>query len=657
MQQEKRSIQSRYLVLILALAIAAGSGIVYWKVRRDRASKVAAVEQLIDEGMYGEAMVLLRSIAEHDTDPRLFRSQVECLIALGRYEELHNLYFRDPAFFQTDEQAALVVARTLCSRGDNASYRSLRGQWTGRETRLAAWLAFDADQLIRAGRHDEAKQLLSDGELPTGSNAGRLTRLAMLHQGSPNQAWDYLQQAYRDSPRDPTVRLFRGQILETTGRNAEARVEYVAACLADTANPAMRDQLARFYQRRGNLYQAVRTWSEGIDQTPADFIEFSVLFWNRLAHPAKVHWDGRQLSPGRCQPLVKYLIELPAERWWDQTRFTQAAPDAEAGIAKPELRWLQVLDRLQAGDVQAVSTLLAEHRIQLEPINPPLYRVLSLWGSFMVHGELDPFDQWEIAASGDPDRHQFLRSIDAWHAEQKAGAENAGDKLAGQSSTELESFFASRRALAAMLMTTGWVEAAIRFDEQCESLPTATPDWYGYAMVQALRMNRSPEQALSYLKTQASTPELKLVHGEILLGLNQATAAEAQLRPLSTLTNAVGRRANWLLSIELISRGSLSEAKRFVDSNPGFAGSVNGQELLAQIAVATGDEETATRIMAAIEQDSIQAKAFLARQAYSAERWEESERLTAQLIEEIPDAMQLRENLRSIDAAKRSSAN
>lgn len=652
MQSHSNRLHNRLLLGILALTVVAGAGISYWKVQRNRDDKVSSIRQLIDQGMHSEAMVLLSSDPERDSNPLLFQSHVECLIALRRYKELHYLYFQDPAYFRRDEVAALIVARSLCSSGKLTSYRSLRNHWQGRESREAAWLAFDADQLIRSGRTREAKQLLCESELPKGNNAGRLTRLAMLHQSSPEQAWDYLRQAYQDSPQDPTVRLFRAQVLEAAGRNAEARVEYVAACLADTTNPAMRDQLACFYQRRGNLYQAMTTWSEGVDQSPADFIEFSLLFWHRVAHPAKVNWDGRQLSPGRCQPLVRYLIELPSDRWWDEDLFARTFPDDDTDLAKPYLRWLHVLDRLSDKDVPAASDLLLEYRDQLQPTNRSLYRYLCMWIDFMECGELDPLDRWEVVASTDTDRHQFLSSIDELHAQQQGREHSAAINV-----DELTSFLQSDHALPGILMATGWVEAGIRFHPVLASSSGQTTDWYEYAMVQALRMNRSPDEALAYLQTCAATPELDLVHGEILLGTERISEAHALLRPLASFTNAVGRRATWLLCMDLMGRNKVSDARHLVMANDVIANSVMGKELLAQIAVAAGDDATATHIMTSIQQESIQAKAYLAREAYSSQRWDDSQQLTVQLTKEIPDAMQLRNNLRAINAAKRASAN
>ena len=74
-----------------------------------------------------------------------------------------------------------------------------------------------------------------------------------------------------------------------------------------------------------------------------------------------------------------------------------------------------------------------------------------------------------------------------------------------------------------------------------------------------------------------------------------------------------------------------------------------GSELLANIAVRTGQTAEAERIYKTIADRSIPARAFLAKQAFDQHNWTEARRLTSELVQVAPEDLQFRANLAVID--------
>ncbi len=91
------------------------------------------------------------------------------------------------------------------------------------------------------------------------------------------------------------------------------------------------------------------------------------------------------------------------------------------------------------------------------------------------------------------------------------------------------------------------------------------------------------------------------------------------------------------------------EAKKWVLQNPQLSGDLLGRELLANIAVRTGQTAEAEAIYKSIVQTSLPAKAFLAKQAYDRHNWAEARRLTGELVQQAPEDLQFRANLAVID--------
>ncbi|MCB1119392.1 MAG: hypothetical protein KDK65_05475, partial [Chlamydiia bacterium] len=105
----------------------------------------------------------------------------------------------------------------------------------------------------------------------------------------------------------------------------------------------------------------------------------------------------------------------------------------------------------------------------------------------------------------------------------------------------------------------------------------------------------------------------------------------------------------------LIDRGAIAEAKNAILVNPKLASDVRGQELFARIAMIEGNHELADRLYANIEEESTEAKSYLARRAFAQKNWTKARQLTEELLQQYPSNVTLRENLEKIAQEKLKS--
>ena len=105
----------------------------------------------------------------------------------------------------------------------------------------------------------------------------------------------------------------------------------------------------------------------------------------------------------------------------------------------------------------------------------------------------------------------------------------------------------------------------------------------------------------------------------------------------------------YILALANVDAKKFAEARKWGLQNPPLAADLLGRELLANIAVRTGQTAEATAIYQSIVQTSMPAKAFLAKQAFDRRDWAEARRLTSELVQLAPEDRQFRANLAVMD--------
>ena len=652
----KSSSPSRWLLVaggLVVCGVVAVVGFVGWRshvFQKQRERSFHAAERLLDESRAADALAIIRSNKEVGEraakgGPDWWSLEVAARQQLRDIPGLLSLYDSRPRAFAGNETASLLAARGFFHMRNQKAFSALCEQWATNGTQKAAWFALEVDALLSAGKREEALARLRSRSFDGADDCGRLARLALLTaKDDLHGAWLLLDRAYEKDSRNADIRSFRAQILERIGKPAEARVEYVAAHLADPTNPLLRDQLAEFYRRRDNYRLALETWKGSFTKPTPGFIWLKALFWSRVARPVDHDWTKAAPS-GRLGPLVRHLLALEPGEFWKDEAFAGLGRGHEYLARRQETFWLRVLAYLKVGQEEEASKLLRTNPFRARSWHPALEDALQCVLNHRRLGLLNPGDApFSFAVSGEEARHQFFDQLAQCCRDQSLG-------VGKQIPSDLDWLLRSRAAFAACFLAAGWLEAALSLwdrDADCSRFP----DWVAYGITQALRLNRGSTEALRFARRWQPTPALKLLIGELLVADGQTDQGVAAIAALATDDSSVGFRAAWLLSLANVERGQFDEARQVVGAQPRLVNSTTGKEVLARISVIEGKTAEAERQYAAIRNDSIEARAYLARRAFANRDWSQARQLTRELMHLMPDQMQLRENLRAIDEAE-----
>ena len=636
----------RIIVALVVLAVAGATiffGIKIWRngvVEKQEHQTFALTQQLIAKNDFADALAILRQQSEATAKLNWLPLEVRALAGLRSAAELAAIYQRAPAQICADEEASLVLARAFLASRNHAALDAIRKSWTGRETRPADWLVLDSDVFLDANKPLVAEKVLRSKQFTGAAEASRLERLALLvARNDLPQAWQLLSTATDLDPRNPELRSFRGQILEAAGKPGAARLEYLAAVIAQTNNPLLTDQLAEFYRRQNNYDAALATWEAALTRPSYDFIALKTAFWQRLIRPG--NFDADKIPDGELQPLAKWIGTLGTAIFFDPTSFNLLPAADRLSQQRPEIFWLRLANALQQRHETEAVELLKFNPFRARSWQPDLEIALAR----ILHYRLKhSFNSPEIFTASDTaagERHEFFTQLETLAAQERTTGQTAVPP-------DLDTLLRGPNAFAAAFLAAGWREAALRLCEVKKVSP-AEPAWFAYGLAQCLRANRSPATALDFLEKQKPDTALKLLAAEIKIETGDSHVGLAELVPLASQSSAIGFRASYLLALANVDAKKYDEAKKWIGQNAQLTADPLGRELLANVAVRTGRTTEAETIYKSIVQTSIPAKAFLAKQAFDRRDWAEARRLTSEVVQLAPEDLQFRANLAVID--------
>lgn len=645
------------VAILIALAGLSVIGVRLWRNHVTRASEARAFQkagELIREGRPIEALALFETHGSRP-DSVLAWSEVEfrALVMQANLPRLTGIFQRDPDRILRDEEASLTVARAFLHLRQSESFEKARGTWRGKETRPDRWMLLDADRLLLSGDAAGATALLERQVLPGTNDVPRLLRLALIEaRRNAPRSFQLLNEAVGLNSRAADARSFRGQVLETLGRPQEARVEYVAAVVAEPANPLWRDQLADYYRRQHAYDLALDTLRDGLHPPSLDVLWLKEEFWGRMIQPAEPASRTNHPPSGALAPLVQLVRSLPANRFFDTNAFATLPSLSRVARERHEVRWLRLAELLRQGDDTAAVALLGGPRppgASWEPdLERALLRVLAWRTSPSTNRSLVPHG----LTLPPPDRSPAeLPTLFAQLETLAASEENAAAPRTNPP-PELTRLLEGPHAFAAAFLAAGWREVGL----QIAPVPTTpvAPTWLAYAYSQALRRNRGAQEALAFLQVQPSQPELELATGELLIASGQATNGLRRLEPLARQNTDAGYRAACLLALAALERLQPDLARDTVAAHPRLATNLTGSEILARVALTRGDTNEADRLYQALAPRSVEARTYLARQAYARHDWRRARELTLELLELLPDRLELRANLEAIALAEKA---
>lgn len=639
----------KILIAVVVLAIlgtAAFFGLKAWRnsvaVKQEQRA-FARAEELIRDGQPDQAYQLVRTQQRPKSTLDWGSVEVAAYAGMRDAARLAHVFETAPARVLRNEEASLVLARAYMSGRNPAQYNKIRPVWQGHETRKDDWLALDSDLLLVAGKPKEAEKLLRAQKLTGKAEASRLERLSLLvaNRDLP-QAWQLLADATVLDPKNPELRSFRAQILETAGKPEAARVEYTAALAADLKNPLLRDQLAEFFFRQGNYDYALKLWEACLPDPTFDYVWLKTAFWGRMIRPVQL--DGAKASDGDLQPLVRWIIDLPAGQFGDTNSFAQLPQARNYQGQRQEVFWLRVADALQHHREREAAQLLQFNSFHARSWQPDLESALVRILHYRYKKSLNPEGYFYSSATSSTNQHQFFTALQSLAAQERADGRLTMP-------ADLDALLRGPDAFAAAFIAAGWREAALNLCST-DNTPTNEPSWFPYGMAEALRMNQNNAAAEKFIARQRPDPALQLLASEMLIAEGKTQDGLKQLPALARLNTPAGYRASYLLALACVDAKQYDTAGKWVRQNPQLAGDLTGQELLADIALRAGQTAQAETIYRAIESGSLQAKTYFAKQAFDQKDWKRARELTAQLIRQAPDALQYRANMAEIDRAE-----
>ena len=594
-------------------------------------------------GKPAEALALVQAHAKPESKLSWKGLEMDALVALGHLPRLCLIYERTPDRILANEDASLLVARAYLHSRHGEEFVRFRNVWRGRERSKESWLALDSDALVLAGKPRDAEKLLRSQTLSGAADATRLVRLALIvARKNISEAWALLGQATELAPQDPDVRSFRAQILEAVGRPAAARVEYVAALVAKPQNPFLRDQLAEFYRRQGSYDFALQTWADHLGPQSPDFMWVKALFWSKVIQQRKP--DGADIPAGDLQPLARWMATLGPDQFWDDPSFRQLPQSRRYAQERQELFWLQLLDLLKNHHEKDALELLKFGRFRGRTWEPDLEVALLRILNYRLNKSLNMLDVVFASTKPVEELHQFFVDL-----EETARQERVEHKLV--LSAEMRALLRGPDAFVAAFLAAGWREAALQLHSPDDAAANH-PEWLAYGIGQTMRSNRGGDAALAFLARQGSAPSVELLTAELLIGAGKQQEGLGRLRPLAAQHSGVGFRASYVLALADVESRRYNEARQWVSQQPLLAKDMAGRELLARIALLEGNPGEAGRLYREIEAGSVEAKSFLARDSFVKKQWGEARRYTMELLDMMPDELQLRKNLMAIDQAE-----
>ena len=481
-------------------------------------------------------------------------------------------------------------------------------------------------------------------QLETKETADNFLALARdaIH-ASPRNSWDYLEKALEKDPTNQTIRIYRARMLEGAGKPSLAQEEYKLAYAEDPENIPFADQFASFLMRRGQYKEAQDLLNQNLKKPSSDSIWLKAWFLGRVYKPVRFDWKHQRIPTGHSKPLVQYVLELPEKQFWIDSSYAKV-PYRHDYLENQQITfWLRLLQALDTENYSLALELLKQNQFAESSWNPQLVinltRILNYRLSrTMIIDPRDPiFARFKKSAQKKTPLTHLLSEL----------AEEEEINLNQSIPSHLRPFLLSEEIFAIALLDANWKEGAIEL-HKIDRYPAFFPKNYTYEFAIALKESRGDLAALKFAKKQESSPEMDLLIVEITMDMEDNKQAVNKLHHLSKENGDIGLKASQMLVKMYMSQNEYERAKSFIEGNAHLKADISGQELLAQIFKEQNQPELAYRIYLAIENESQQAKAYLAHQALKEGDWERAEQLTVQLVSQFPENKVYRRNLEII---------
>jgi tetratricopeptide (TPR) repeat protein len=641
------------LLLLVAISLAAGGGVWYWKTKvtakldresRERIRVYLAANDFISarSSLSGVADPAQKKILER----QIRLSEMEFALKYRDAQTLLEAYGEDgDDWVEPDlaERVALVLARASVDKGDQGGYERWSNPWRDKSReRAGKWFLLSVDQLLAKGKQDDAVKLLNSKTFQGQDEGYRQARLALISAARPAEAFVHVEEGLKADPKNGDLLSFRAQLYEAANKPTDARINYVAALLAEPGNPLHRDTLANFYRRTGNMPLAIDTLWQTTKDLDLGVYAFKAWFWSRLtgysfpAEPAKctqVKWDK----------VVQVTQSMKTGPYFND-ELEQALRGLPGTDRRPEEYWLRLLQDLKTGNKEeAFKSLdsLPSQSLSLWPgLAPRLRAVLLAQSGQDPHLAFTTENNFE----GSAETHSFIRDFTRWARHEMPADEDA----------RFLAWLKTPESLPGLFLASGWVGVALDLgnDEQF-LISDASPEWLAYGYAIAIKDRKGTDAAIRWLEKRTKHgPAESLMLGELLIATKQADRGLPLVRSVADGSSPQAGRAKWTLAMMALGNGKSQEARDLVQSNAELSSSARGIEILARAALLDGRKDEAEKLYLGITDQSTDALLFLSKEAYAAKRFADARKWTQILISRFPDEKKFRENLKKINEAE-----
>lgn len=606
------------------------------------------VRLLIDQGRTQEALMTIqrydRFISEVTPKGKVW---IQLLILASTQaqdsKELTVLWTYFPDAFVNHEKAILLVAQHLLANGRTKDYEKLRKLWKGKETLQSEWFFLDADALSL--NHDSLKtiQFLKSHTLQGKDDAFRLLRLAVeVSKNDPTQSWELLNKAVEVDPQSVAIRLYRARFLEMIGKEQNAEAEYIAIVQGHPNNIVYKNQLADFFLRQGMYLEALTVLIECLTPPSSDVLWLKTYFWNKVVIPVSFDWKNTPIPQGTSTTLLKYLIDLPEDVYWNEFLF-EKVKDGQSYLSniQPTL-WLHVIQKLIDKEEKTAAEILHDNPFTNYSLYPALEKALLQILNYRIKNSLKTeeitanFPVVGNSQGQDNDgENEFFLPLD-----RAAANLSPLDK-------SLDALISSEEAFAGAFLAARWNKAAVAL-HRLEIYPETFPLWMSVKMGHALHEIKGTGAAIAFLDKQKPHDALKQLKAQILIADKKIDAAIEILFSIKDAKDEIGKTATWFLAEIYLERGDTKKAEEMLVSRKDLLEETRAQETRARIALVNRQIEKGEEIYKNIEDKSVEAKSYFANKAFLGGDFEKARTLTLELVEQYPANPILRLNLQQI---------
>lgn len=641
------------LIPLIVIALTAGAWLTLKVLNERKIDKdYSDAEQWLKEGQNDYALAVIQkhhdAFSDKEGQDKWLMLYIKALEEDSDYSQLlGKLYSSYPkAFEKADEKASLAVASEMIANRRYDAYYDIKAHWSEKTQYPELWFALDGDILSSKGQRKLAEEWLKTQSFEGTKDTPRLIRLALLEMGSqPEEAWNHLQTAIKKDPSNPDLHSIAGALLENVNKISLARNEYLNALKLDEKNPKLYNQLAEFYLRQGQMSLALMSWNAAIEFPRSDKLWIKLLFWSKVLRPAEFSFDKIEPKNDAYKPLIDYLLSLPKDVFWDDAKWAKISQQALYLTTFQETFWLRLLQALKDKNLTHAKELIAFNGFRKQSYRPDLEIATVLAINYQTNHEIsleEPFRS-DLLVPPSPilqiwtPPHQLFQELSSL-------LKNPDQEI----DPALKKLLLSSEIFQAIFAAGGWYEAGLYLNP-LKTIPKDYPSWLPYTITQALRIVRGNEEALLFAKEQPSSDELNYLIGEMQFALGDTKLAEESLLKIKDKNGAMGFKAAWALARLYKANKQTDKALAIINSNEMLLQNPVGKEIKASIALSQGNKEEATQIYSQIANQSFEAKAFLADEAFKAKKYEDAKSWVRDLLLEFPDNPQYQQMWRQIE--------